>query len=247
MVRWLTQGGLIVALTALSLTGGLAWGLALWFRWRVVAFAMLYAALWGLLALVAPLAGREALPCTGAPLRMQSPLYCALNRNYVTPELAQVARDAAAVVAARYPGAVTLALDGGFPVTGLPLIPHLSHDDGEKLDFAFFYTDPGGTPLPGQTRTPIGYWAFEDAAPTQCPCRWLTLRWSMSWLLPLWPERPLDADRTRALIAALLADARVGKVLLEPALSGRLNLSDPKLRFQGCRAARHDDHAHIQL
>ncbi len=37
------------------------------------------------------------------------------------------------------------------------------------------------------------------------------------------------------------------KVLLEPHLVRRLGLSSPLLRFQGCRAARHDDHLHLQI
>ena len=50
-----------------------------------------------------------------------------------------------------------------------------------------------------------------------------------------------------ALAQTLLDDPRLGRMLLEPHLDQRLGLSDPRLRFQGCRAARHDDHIHIQL
>ena len=53
-------------------------------------------------------------------------------------------------------------LDGNFPfITGFPLLPHLSHDDGEKVDLAFYYADDTGY-LRGATRAPIGYFAFED-------------------------------------------------------------------------------------
>ena len=58
-------------------------------------------------------------------------------RNFVVPELRAVAEGAADRLADEYPGTVTLALDGGFPFAGLPLLRHLSHDDGEKLDLAF--------------------------------------------------------------------------------------------------------------
>ncbi len=68
---------------------------------------------------------------------MQSALYCALNRQYVTADLAAVANDAAAHMAAAQPGSATLALDGSFPfLTGMLVIPHLSHGDGETLDLA---------------------------------------------------------------------------------------------------------------
>jgi hypothetical protein len=187
------HGAVIVALTLLTQLGGIAWLIALRFRRRLPVFLVAYAALWTLAVMISP---RTALPCFGEPLRMQSPLYCALNRHYVTPALAGVAQDAASRMAKDNPGTVTLALDGGFPfLTGMPLIPHLSHDDGEKLDFAFFYTSSDGTYLPGKTRSPIGYFAFENAGDPDCRPVRLTLRWDMTWLQPLWPDRPLDATR----------------------------------------------------
>jgi hypothetical protein len=211
-------------------------------------FLMAYAALVVLAHTTAPLAGRVPLPCFGEPLRMQSPLYCVLMRNYVTPELASIAKDAATQMAKDHPGTVTLALDGSLPfLTGVPLFPHLSHDDGEKLDFAFFYTAPDGTYLPGKTRSPLGYFAFENAGEPDCRPTSPTLRWDLAWLQPLWPDRPLDPIRTAALINLFTADPRVGKIFVEPPLATLLGVTDPKLRFQGCRAARHDDHIHIQL
>ena len=82
---------------------------------------------------------------------------------------------------------------------------------------------------------------------TDCPPVWLTTRWNMTWLQWLWPDRLLEPERTAALARALLADPMVGKVFVEPPLARQLGLKDAKLRFQGCRAARHDDHIHAQL
>ena len=181
--------------------------------------------------MTAPLLGRVPLPCRGDVLRSQSVFYCALMRNFVVPELRAVAEGAADRLADEFPGTVTLALDAGFPFAGLPLLPHLSHDDGEKLDLAFAYADPTGAYVPGRTRSPIGYFAFEALAATDpCPPVWLTLRWS--WQVPLRGVH-LEPARTTALVRALLADGRVGKVFVEPALADRLGLADPKLRFQG--------------
>ncbi|MGL6212147.1 MAG: hypothetical protein ACRC14_20160, partial [Paracoccaceae bacterium] len=225
--------------------GGLLWLLA---RGRLWLFAILYLGAWGLVQVTAPLAGRVALPCSGEVLRMQSVVYCALMRNFVTPELRDVAVEAAEAVAREHPGTVTLALDGGFPfLDGFPLIPHLSHDDGEKLDFAFYYAGEGGY-RPGRTASPIGYFAFETVGEEEvCPPTWLTMRWGMGWFRPLLRPLELEPLRTTALIRAVLADARVGKVFVEPPLAARLGVADARLRFQGCRAARHDDHIHIQL
>ena len=237
---------LIALLTALTQLGGLAWLIALFFRRRFLAFALTYAALWASALVAAPLVERVPLPCFGATLRTQSLLYCVLNRHYVVPELRDVADDLATEMDRRFPGTVTLTLDGSHPAGDLPLLPHLSHVDGHQLDLAFFYTDADGTYLPGKTRSPLGYFAFERG-PTDCPPAFATLRWDLAWLQPLFPDRRLDEARTRAALQILIADPRVSRIFLEPHLVRRLGLSSGKIRFQGCRAARHDDHIHIDL
>ncbi len=244
---WAGHVGWILFLTLLTQLGGLAWLIALRFRQRVLVFLLVYAALWGAALQIAPFFGRVALPCFGETLRAQSVFYCVTMRHFVTPEMADVAQNAADQVAQEYPGTQTLYLDGNLPFwEGFPLIPHLSHDDGEKLDFAFFYRDANGF-LPGQTRSPIGYFVFETLEVKQCPDAWPTMRWSLTPLQPLWSDFEVDRARTRALTQALLNDPRVSKLFLEPPLAKDLGLSDEKLRFQGCRAARHDDHLHLQL
>lgn len=45
----------------------------------------------------------------------------------------------------------------------------------------------------------------------------------------------------------LAADPRVGRIFVEPHLRESLGLASEKFGFQGCRAARHDDHVHFQL
>lgn len=243
------NGSIVVALTVVTQLGGLAWLGALRFRWRLPAFALLYALLWTMAQVAAPMAGRVPLPCSGEPLRMQSVLYCGLLRNFVTPELRDRAEVAAKAVARDYPGTVTLALDGGFPfLTGFPMAPHLIHDDGEKLDFAFSYQNAAGQYVAGKTASPLGYFAFETLAEAGlCPPVWLTMRWDMRWFQPFLRPMRLDEVRTKALIGALLADARVGKIFVEPPLAARIGVADERIRFQGCRAARHDDHLHVQL
>ncbi|MGL4321345.1 MAG: hypothetical protein ACRCS3_10835, partial [Paracoccaceae bacterium] len=225
-MRALGHIALIATLTLLTQLGGLAWAMALPFRRRLPVFLLGYAALWALAPAVSP---HAHLPCFGQPLRMQSALYCAMNRHYVTPDLASVAQDAASKMAAEHPGTITLALDVSFPfLHGMPMIPHLSHDDGEKLDLAFYYTTPDGTHLPGRTRARLGYFAFEMTPPEVCPANTLTLRWNLRWPQGLWPDRPLDGPRTAALIRLLAADPRVAKVFVEPPLAAALGLSDPK-------------------
>lgn len=238
---------IVVFLTLISQLGGLAWLLALFFRARIAAFAGAYAALWlGAIAL-APQFGRVPLPClSNDTFRMKSALYCVLNRQYVAPELGEIVQSVAAKMDTQFPGTTTLILDASFPfVDGMPLLPHLSHNDGGKVDLAFYYRDADGY-LPGKTRSPLGYFAFEEG-PSECPDRRLTLRWDMGWLQVLWPDYQLEPARMTAVLNYLVADDRVGKVFIEPHLKARFGIDSPKVRFQGCRAARHDDHIHLQL
>ncbi|MEM6974383.1 MAG: hypothetical protein AAF577_16450 [Pseudomonadota bacterium] len=245
--RLLFDIAVILGLTILTQLGGIAWLMARFTRWPLAVFVVSYAGLAIGAAQIASAFGRQALSCwDNGPLQVQSWFYCAANRVYVTAPLEDVLQDAAAAMDQRYPGTITLVLDGSFPlIDGFPLLPHLSHDDGEKADLAFYYRDESGY-LPRVTRSPIGYFAFE-AGPTACPDVWPTLRWDLDALQPVFPAHTLDEGRLKALMTILAADARVGRILLEPHLVARLGLTSANIRFQGCRAARHDDHIHLQL
>lgn len=246
--RLILHGILIVLLTLLSQLGGLAWIVALFFRRRIPAFLIAYAVLSVSTVWLAPhVSGRVALSCfSDGPLKVQSWLYCALNRNYVSPGMKRLLNDLAAASDKAFPGTQTLVLDGNFPyLDGFPLIPHLSHDDGDKADIALYYRNADGYQR-GATRSPIGYFAFEQG-PTDCPAEPFSLRWDLDYLQPLLRSLDLEPDRTRHVITWLISEPRVGKVFLEPHLASRLRVSGARLRFQGCRAARHDDHIHLQL
>ncbi|MEO0771675.1 MAG: hypothetical protein AAFZ04_00700 [Pseudomonadota bacterium] len=247
MLRFLAQALIFLMLTILTQIGGLAWLFALWFRRRLVVFMLAYAALALSATWIAPQFGRVALSCTmDGPLQVQSVFYCALNRTYVTPDLRDVLVDVAAKMDSDFPGTQTLVLDGSFPfLDGFPLLPHLSHDDGEKVDLAFFYRDESGY-LPGKTRSPIGFFAFEQG-PTHCTLKWPSMRWDLDLLQPLWRDYTTDPARNAAILRHLAGDTRVGKIFVEPHVLQRWGVSHPKIRFQGCRAARHDDHIHLQL
>ena len=225
----------------------------------VAVFATVYGALTAFV--VPPLAaraGRVALPCLaegGRHYAAANPIICLLNRNYVVPEIADLLDALSRDVATTFPGTTTLYLDANLPFwDGFPLLPHLSHKDGRKLDLAFYYRSPDGDYLPGATKSPIGYWAFEQPEPGEpaaCSAEnLLTLRWNMDWLQPLWPDLQLDEARTRHALAWLFDNGRgygLQRVFVEPHLAHRLAVTSPDLGFQGCRAARHDDHIHIQI
>lgn len=247
----------VIALTVLTQIGGIAYLIAAFLPKltagkRLAAFVLTYTLLWVSASFLAPVFGRVPLACgfsTTDNLKMQSPLYCIMNRHYVTPELKSVAFDLAGYVEKSYPGTTTLALDAGFPFfDGFALLPHLSHKDGRKLDIAYYYSENG------KTRSPIGYWAFEEPRPGDPqPCQNLsgpTLRWNMNWLQFTFNSLTMDEARTRTALNWLATEGKqrgVSKVFIEPHLARRLGVSGDVIRFQGCRAARHDDHIHLQI
>lgn len=247
ITRILLHSSIFLLLTVASQLGGIAWLFALLFRHRALAFVLAYPALSVSALWIAPVLGREPLPCmAGGNLKMQSVLYCALNRQYVVPELKAVLDDYAAEMENLFPDTKTIILDANFPfISGFPLLPHLSHNDGRKVDLAFYYEEEQKY-LRGVTRSPIGYFAFEDG-PTGCPDRLITLRWNFPWLQNLWPNYQLEPMRMKAALKWLSEDARVGRIFIEPHLKLKFEAEHEKIRFQGCRAARHDDHIHIQL
>ncbi|MGG7581802.1 hypothetical protein [Rhizobium sp. Nf11,1] len=269
MLRFILHALIVIILTLLTQIGGLTYlttlAVARALRLRRLAanlalFLLLYAGGTFVAHLTAPAFGRVPLSCfasTADPLVIRSPIYCTLNRNYVTPELRDLAGALAAHMDKQFPGTVTVALDANFPfVDGFPLLPHLSHADGKKLDFAYYYKDADGAFLNGATRSPIGYFAFEEPAPAdELPCAgrhdWLTTRWDFDALQPLFPVYRIEEQRTAAAIAWLTTEgvARFGlqKIFIEPHLKNALRITDAHVRFQGCRAARHDDHIHVQI
>ncbi|MCP4694815.1 MAG: hypothetical protein GY859_42700, partial [Desulfobacterales bacterium] len=140
---------------------------------------------------LAPLGGRVSLPWfafSEIPLRPANIGYCLLARNYVAPRARDILQRVAVSIDNRRPGAVLTYLDANFPFfNGFPLLPHLSHKDGKKVDLAFFYRDAKtGKPL-NKTPSPIGYWAYErprEREPRPCENVRAWLRWDFHWLQP---------------------------------------------------------------
>ena len=217
---------------------------------KFLAGCTFYAAIWLFLApAVGKISGREPLPCFTGPLRPHSLLFCAANRHYVRSDLARAARNAASRVASKHPGTVVRYLDGGFPVGGgFPMLPHITHGDGRRLDLALMWKTEDGTPTSGNG-SPLGYFGYVRPPSGQAACvpAWLDLRWDFDVLQPILVRNELDVARTRTLLREVLRETAIRKVLLEPHVRRQLGVGDSRIRFQGCGAARHDDHMHIQL
>lgn len=200
---------------------------------------------------VVPLAGafgRGPLACGLAGDMVYGPRTiwtCLLNRHYALLPARQALRKISTEFSREFNDSRIAYLDAGFPFFDwFPMIPHLSHGDGRKIDLALIYADSPATP------SPIGYWGFvqpRPGDPRPCTGKEGLLRWNMAWLQPLLPEIELDEGRTAALLQSLSRSLEVRRVLVEPHLRLRLGVDNSRVRFQGCRAARHDDHIHVEF
>ncbi|MBC7850462.1 MAG: hypothetical protein H7Y31_12045 [Chitinophagaceae bacterium] len=201
--------------------------------------------------------GRVQLPIRSTNnLQPLTFLTCLLNRNYVNKEL----RDATFAIAKemnnQYPGTVLNYLDANFPfINGFPLAPHLSHNDGKKIDLSFCYTDKSTLLETNEAPSLIGYGICEEPSETENNTSQLCEKqgyWQYSFLRNIMPQKRkkdflFHPKKTKALIELFARDSRIGKIFIEPHLKSRLKLTSGKVRFHGCEAVRHDDHIHVQL
>jgi hypothetical protein len=206
---------------------------------------------------IARVFGRTPLPYTASnhvqPLNF---ITCLLNRNYARPQLKSVFFEVAQKMNEKYPGTTLNYLDANFPfMNGFPLMPHLSHNDGRKLDISFCYnSSKTGLPV-NNTPSPIGYGICEEPVPNEkdmsayCAQRGY---WQYNLLRKIVPQDYkkgfiFNAQKTRDLVNYFASENVVEKIFIEPHLKTRLAIVNQKVRFQGCRAVRHDDHIHLQI
>lgn len=181
---------------------------------------------------------------------------CLLNRNYVKPELRDIASHVAENLSKKYPGTTLNYLDANFPfIDKFPLLPHLSHHDGKKLDLSFQYNDPKTGDISRGVPGFIGYGVCEEPKegevnrPEGCAKKGY---WQYSLLRNIISQRnkdqfTFDEQRTRDLINDFASHNGIGKIFIEPHLKTRLGLKSSKVRYHGCQAVRHDDHIHVEL
>ena len=176
-----------------------------------------------------------------------------LNRHYVRPQLKDQLTQIFNNINGENKNLKISYLDANFPfIDGFPLLPHISHNDGRKIDLSFYYTknNVDGNLKPSnfgygnyveplsnefdQNRSCLsnGYWQYDFT-------KYLTLG-SRN-------DLKFDASHTKKLIGQIARDPLTQKILLEPHLKKRMNLSSSKIRFQGCYSVRHDDHIHYQI
>jgi len=176
-----------------------------------------------------------------------------LNRHYVKPRLKKELLSIADEMKSYNSDLKVSYLDANFPfLDSFPLLPHRSHDDGNKVDLSFYYTkdNQAGNLKPARS----GYGVFEDPRANDINrmpyCKgkghW---QYDMTKYITLGSRKNLifDQQNTRKLIEIIIRRPAVEKIFLEEHLEQRMNFTERKVRWQGCKAVRHDDHIHVQI
>lgn len=221
---------------------------------RLVMFIFVYLILsLTLVPILAKRFGRVPLPKTNPKLTPATSFTWLANRHYVKPELLDLLQETSDVL----PENLSIVyLDANFPfLDGFPLIGHLSHNDGEKIDLAFVYSNSEGKYLnDGKSFSGYGIVELPKSAELDQPqvCAdngyWQYSLTTKFTFIEKSKDYQFDNNANKLLLARLASDKRVGKIFIEPHLRDRLRLNRfSKVRYHGCHAARHDDHIHLQL
>lgn len=225
----------------------------------VVFFCICYLGFIGLiLPSLASLSGRQPLPVFSKGNLKPAHYYTViLNRHYVKHKLHQSVQMVSQKMKSKHPNLNIYYLDAGFPfLDKMPLIPHLSHGDGKKLDFCFVYKNVKNKKLKSGNRSILGYGDYE--APLRKEgyysidnCKKKNDYYDFPKVFPSKFNShsfELDNSLSKELLIAFASEKSIDKILLEPHLKQRWGLQTyDKIRFHGCKAVRHDDHFHIQV
>lgn len=203
---------------------------------------------------VAPAFGREKIKETEF-IQAHSLFYKLANRNYVKPELNKALGEIASDFEKGNSEIKLVYLDANFPfIDKFPLLPHLSHNDGKKIDVSLIYESKNGD-LTNKKPSISGYGAYEG--PSEGEYNQISVcktKGNWQYDFPKYLtfgkiNRDIKFSKrgTRDLINLIVKQHAVGKLFIEPHLKHRLKLTSGKVRFHGCQAVRHDDHIHFQL
>lgn len=246
----MTQIGGIVYL--LSLIISKKWKKNLKFKTLIIFTSLYLFSTLLIVPLISPIFGREKVKHS-QKIKPTNYMTVLLNRNYVKPKLNELLSKTekklnGTNIEIHY-------LDANFPfINKFPLLPHLSHNDGKKIDISLIYETENGI-ITNKQKSISGYGLFENPKPTEYnqieKClnkgyfqydfpKYLTLG-------EINKELVFSEKGTKKLIENILKSQNLGKIFLEPHLKSRMNLKNNRIRYHGCRAVRHDDHIHIQL
>ncbi len=201
---------------------------------------------------LAPFFGREKIVDSNH-LEVHSWVYKLCNRDYVTSELHSTLHSIADNLNSKYPKLKLIYLDANFPfIDGFPLLPHLSHNDGKKIDVTFIYEDSNAHVV-NLKPSRSGYGIYEnprdnESNQTEVCKSYGYWQYDFPKYLSLGKvnaDVQFSKKGTKDLIIKILEEESLQKLFIEPHLKNRLDLSHSKIRFHGCQAVRHDDHIHF--
>lgn len=242
--------------------GGIIYVLSLWInkKWKrkfrfkkAILFGVLYLfATFLIIPITAPLFGRERIN-NSEKIKSTNFMTILLNRNYVKPELNTLLKQTESLL--KNSNIEIHYLDANFPfINKFPLLPHLSHNDGEKIDLSLIYENQNGE-ISNNQKSNSGYGVFVN--PRNNEINQIEKCLNNGYFQYDYPkyltfgeinkDLKFSEKGTKTLIESLLKQSSIGKIFIEPHLKTRLNLNDNRIRYHGCRAVRHDDHIHIQL
>jgi hypothetical protein len=202
---------------------------------------------------IAPYWGREKIVETEF-LEAHSWCYTLANRSYVKPQLNRSLKEVSEAFGTKNPGIKLVYLDANFPfIDGFPLLPHLSHNDGKKIDIALIYKD-GQSELTNKKPSRSGYGVYENPKNGEFNQTVVCKKqeyWQYDFPKYLSMGTTNDdisfsEEGTKQLIGIILKQKKVERLFIEPHLKSRLILKSDKLKFHGCKAVRHDDHIHFE-
>lgn len=249
-------------LTVLTQIGGVVFLISLFInkKWKrefksksLLTFSVLYLfTTFFVIPFLAPIFGREKINHS-IKIKPTNYFTVILNRNYVVPELNLLLNKSEKLL--KNTDIEIHYLDANFPfINNFPLLPHLSHNDGKKVDLSLIYETKTGK-ISKEQKSISGYGTFENPKANEFDqiqkClsngyfqydypKYLTLG-------KINKDLVFSLTGTKKLINSLLAQKELGKLFIEPHLKHRMSLNSPKIRYHGCRAVRHDDHIQIQL
>lgn len=244
---------IFVLLTVTTQVGGLIWLLSIFIskkfnRRKRLIFPLVYLVF--NLILIPPIAnifGREQLPVLSKNVKPRNWIYPLMFRNYVNPDLKKLL-----LKTSKETNLTITYLDANFPLAnGFPLLPHLSHNDGKKIDLSFYYLDKDGNST-NKKPSISGYGVFVSESNQTSDTCLENGYWQYDYpkYLTFGTINNLEFDRikTRQLLITLLSQSKTEKIFIEPYLKNSMSFNnEEKIRFHGCRAVRHDDHIHLQI
>ncbi len=241
-------GGIFI----LSLLMSKKWKKEIKFKGIIVFSALYLLATFLIVPLLASLFGREKIQ-DSQWLRPTNYMTVVLNRNYVKPAFNDVLKEISHNLGEE--GIQLRYLDANFPFwDGFPLLPHLSHSDGKKLDLSFVYIDSEGK-LTNKKKAISGYGVFEEPSILEYNQTYKCLKkghWQYDFTKYLTfgsinNSLQFSEKYNKRVLLAIIQNKKIKRIFIEPHLKTRLGITSSKVRFHGCQAVRHDDHIHIEI